>query len=98
MAIQKQKVPSPSEIKSTPQSFTPEELNQLKELRSEIGQLTAQMGQLYINKIKLEEAELKLKKELDTIEKKETNIAKTLSDKYGKGSIDLVSGTFTPTP
>ena len=96
MAIQKQKIPSPSEIKSSPQSFTPEELNQLKELRSEIGQLTAQMGQLYINKIKLEEAELKLKKELDTIEKKETNIAKTLSDKYGKGSIDLVSGTFTP--
>ena len=96
MAIQKQKVPSPSEIKSTPQSFTPEELNQLKELRSEIGKLTAQMGQLYINKIKLEEAELKLKKELVTIEKKETNIAKTLSDKYGKGSIDLVSGTFTP--
>ena len=96
MAIQKQKVPSPSEIKSTPQSFTPEELNQLKELRSEIGKLTAQMGQFYINKIKLEEAELKLKKELVTIEKKETNIAKTLSDKYGKGSIDLVSGTFTP--
>ena len=96
MAIQKQKVPSPSEIKSTPQSFTPEELNQLKELRSEIGQLTAQMGQLYINKIKLEEAELKLKKELVIIEKKETDIAKTLSDKYGKGSIDLVSGTFTP--
>ena len=62
MAIQKQKIPSPSEIKSSPQSFTPEELNQLKELRSEIGQLTAQMGQLYINKIKLEEAELKLKK------------------------------------
>ena len=96
MAIQKQKIPSPSEIKSSPQSFTPEELNQLKELRSEIGQLTAQMGQLYINKIKLEEAELKLKKELVIIEKKETDIAKTLSDKYGKGSIDLVSGTFTP--
>ena len=98
MAIQKQKIPSPSEIKSSPQSFTPEELNQLKELRSEIGQLTAQMGQLYINKIKLEEAELKLKKELVIIEKKETDIDKTLSDKYGKGSIDLVSGTFTPTP
>lgn len=97
MAIQKQKAPSPSELKSTPQSFTPEELTQLTELRSEISQLTAQMGQLYINKIKLEEAELKLKKELIQIEKKETNIAKKLSDKYGNGSIDLVSGTFTPT-
>ena len=54
------------------------------------------MGQLYVNKIKLEEVELKLKKELKSLEEKETNIAKKLSDKYGNGSIDLNSGTFTP--
>ena len=96
MAIQKQKAPSPSELKSTPQSFTPEELTQLTELRSEISQLTAQMGQLYINKIKLEEAEKTLRDELKTLEAKESSIAQTLSSKYGKGSIDLASGTFTP--
>ena len=54
------------------------------------------MGQLYINKIKLEEAEKTLRDELKTLEAKESSIAQTLSSKYGKGSIDLASGTFTP--
>jgi L-lysine 2,3-aminomutase len=96
MAIKDKKIPSPSEIKENPQSFSSEELNQLKELRSELSKLTAQIGQLYINKIKIEEVEKSLKKQLIHLEKKEADIAKTLSDKYGKGSIDLVSGTFTP--
>ena len=96
MAIQKQKIPSPQEVKSSPQSFSIEELNELKDLRSELNNLTARIGQLYVNKIKLEETEIKLKKELKVLEEKETNIAKKLSDKYGNGSIDLSSGTFTP--
>ena len=36
------------------------------------------------------------KEVLAELEKQEVNLAKTLSDKYGKGSIDLESGTFTP--
>ena len=96
MAIKDQKIPSPKDLKSLPQSFTEQELKELVDLRTEVSQLTAQMGQLYVNKIKLEEVELKLKKELKSLEEKETNIAKKLSDKYGNGSIDLNSGTFTP--
>tara|TARA_Y100000593_G_C4097476_1_gene231535 strand:+ start:286 stop:582 length:297 start_codon:yes stop_codon:yes gene_type:complete len=96
MAINKQKIPSPSEIKSSPQSFSKEELDQLKELRLQLNQTTFQLGQLYINKIKIENAESDLKKQYKTLEQKEKDIAKSLSDKYGKGSIDLDSGTFTP--
>ena len=51
MAIQKQKIPSPQEVKSSPQSFSIEELNELKNLRSELNNLTARIGQLYVNKI-----------------------------------------------
>ena len=83
MAIQKRKAPSPSTIKNSPQSFTKEELNQLKELRVKTNQLVGQFGQLHINQIKLEN----LKKQL----------TKELSKKYGDGSIDLETGTFTPT-
>ena len=54
------------------------------------------MGQISINEIKIEEAKDKLKKELSILETQESNMAKTLTDKYGKGSIDLESGTFTP--
>lgn len=96
MAIKDKKIPSPSDIKSGPQSFSEQELKELMNLKSEIAQLTAKMGQLYINKIKVEEAEILLKKELKSLEEKETTTAKKLSNKYGDGSIDLSSGTFTP--
>ena len=71
-------------------------VKELRELRYEMDQIILQFGQVEINKIKLEETELMLKKELKILEEKETNVAKKLSDKYGNGSIDLSSGTFTP--
>ena len=33
---------------------------------------------------------------MSTLENQETSIAKKLTDKYGKGSINLDTGTFTP--
>ena len=98
MAINKRKtpLPSPSKITSGPQSFTKDEINQLKELKIKLSDLTIQFGQLAINKTKLEEVEKSLKKQLSTLEKEESSIAKSLSNKYGNGSIDLDSGTFTP--
>ncbi len=96
MALKERKLPSPSEIKTTPQSFSQDEISQLKNLRNKINELSLQFGQLTINKIKLEETENKLKKQLNSLEEEESQIAKKLSDKYGDGSIDLNSGTFTP--
>ena len=95
MAI-KQKVPSPKEIKTTPQAFSQQELNEIKDLRDKVNQLSFQFGQLSIQKIKLEEQEISLKNQLNLIEKEESNLAKKLTTKYGKGSIDLETGTFTP--
>ena len=85
------KIPSPKET-----SFSQEELKQLRDLRSEIDQLAMQLGQLSINEIKLNDTKNKLKNSLLELEKKEINLAKTLSGKYGQGSIDIDSGTFTP--
>ena len=96
MAIKNQ-IPSPSEVKTSPTSFSKEALDQLKKLRTELSNMTAQFGQLYINKVKLEEQETLLKKQLAELEQKENTLAKELTDKYGKGSINLETGTFTPT-
>ena len=96
MAIQKNKIPTPTEIKSSPTSFTEEELKKLNNLSDSINELNSQFGIFYINKIKLEEAENTLRQKLKELEVEEKNMAKKLSDKYGKGSIDLKSGTFTP--
>jgi|TARA_R110002167_G_scaffold185389_1_gene385966 hypothetical protein len=90
------KIPSPSEVKSAPVSFSQEELNEIRDLRTELNQITFQLGQIKINKIRIENSEILIKKELFNLEEKESKIAKKLSDKYGKGSIDVETGTFIP--
>ena len=96
MALKERNIPSPSEIKSMPQSFSSEEINQLKDLRNKINQLALQFGELYIQKVKFEETETQLKTQLSSLEEEEAKLAKSLSEKYGDGSIDLESGTFIP--
>tara|TARA_R110002020_G_scaffold6422_4_gene27348 strand:- start:51 stop:344 length:294 start_codon:yes stop_codon:yes gene_type:complete len=95
MAIQ-QKIPTPQEVKSSPTSFTEQELKQLKDLRTKLNQITIKFGQVKVSQIKLKENEESLKKQLDILEKQELDIAKNLSNKYGKGSINIETGTFTP--
>ena len=96
MAIQDKRIPKPSDIKSSPTSFSEEELKEIKDLRMSLNTLTFQLGQVYIEKIKIEEQENIFKNQLKDLEKKEISIAKTLSSKYGKGSIDIETGTFIP--
>ena len=95
MAINK-KVPSQQEVKTSPQSFSQQELDEIKKLRDNLSELTFQLGQLSIQKIKVKDQEKKLINRLNSLEEKENSIAKKITDKYGKGSIDLETGTFTP--
>ena len=81
---------------NTPQKFTPEELTKIKDLQNKINNITTQMGQLYYRKIQLEKQEDALKKELYSVENEEQSLANELTKKYGKGSLDIDSGEFTP--
>ena len=96
MAIQDKKIPSPSNIKKSPTSFSEQELKEIKDLRMSLNTLTFQLGQVYIEKMKIEEQENIFKNQLKELEKNEITIAKKLSSKYGKGSIDIETGTFIP--
>ena len=96
MAIQDKKIPSPSNIKTLPTSFSELELKEIKDLRRSLNTLTFQLGQVYIEKMKIEEQENIFKNQLKELEKNEITIAKKLSSKYGKGSIDIETGTFIP--
>ena len=96
MAIQNKKIPKPSDIKKTPVSFSKEELKEIKDLRLSLDTVTFQLGRISVEKIKLEESENNLKNQLKNLEKKEISIAKKLSSKYGKGSIDIETGRFIP--
>ena len=77
--------------------FTPQEIEQLTNLQNNINQITLQFGQLQINKIKLKEQEETVKNQLLILEKEEKKLAQTFTDKYGKGSLDIETGEFTPT-
>ena len=96
MAIQDKRIPKPSDIKTSPTSFSKEELKEIKDLRLSLDTITFQLGQIVVEKIKLEDTEIQLKKQLKDLEIKEISIAKKLSSKYGKGSIDIETGTFIP--
>ena len=92
----KEKIPSPQEIKGEVQKFTQEEINTLKNFQLKLDQLVTQLGRVHLSKIKLNDQEEILKNEIKNIEKEEQELAKVLSDKYGKGSLDIETGTFTP--
>ena len=57
MAIQDKKIPTPSDIKSSPTSFSESELKEIKDLRLSLDTVTFQLGRISVEKIKLEEAE-----------------------------------------
>ena len=66
MAIQDKKIPKPSDIKSSPISFSEEELKEIKDLRLSLDTITFQLGRISIEKIKLEETQNNLKNQLKT--------------------------------
>ena len=77
-----------------PKKFTAEELQELQNLQEKINTLSYQFGQLQISKIKIQQQEDYLKSQLDSLNKKETNTAQKLTNKYGKGNLDLKTGEF----
>ena len=79
-----------------PKKFTQEELKELQDLQTKLNSLSFQFGQLQISKIKLQEQEDFLKNQLASLNKEETNVAKKLTGKYGKGNLDLETGEFIP--
>tara|TARA_A100001201_G_scaffold24525_1_gene27758 strand:+ start:230 stop:502 length:273 start_codon:yes stop_codon:yes gene_type:complete len=54
------------------------------------------LGNLAVRKINLENEETRLKQQLSTNSQKENELAQKLESKYGKGSVNLETGTFTP--
>ena len=82
---------SNSEVK-----FAPEEVEKIQNLQKDLNTTMFQFGQLKVNQIKLEQQEKFLQEKLSELEQQEKTIAKELTDKYGKGSLDIETGKFSP--
>jgi len=87
-----------------PIKFTDEELNSLKELRTNNANIVNQFGQVELEKFladkrmeQLSEARLQLEVQLEKLQERERELVKELNDKYGVGTVDIDSGVFVPT-
>ena len=76
--------------------FTEEELKSLQELQGTYNQITLAFGQLSLSRLGLDSQEEQLKTTLADTRTKENELAKSLTEKYGKGSLNIDTGEFTP--
>ena len=79
------------------QQFSKEDINEIKTLQNKGKNVIYQLGQLEDSLLKLEEQKSFLKKEFFSVQKEETKMADKLTKKYGKGSLNMETGEFTPT-
>ena len=72
------------------------DLNTLKQLQADTDKLVYNLGQLYVQKEKMNQTENELKQAIKVIEQREEELGKELSAKYGTGTVNIEAGTFTP--
>ena len=88
---------------SETKKFTDEELKEVQVLRDRMSKLVANFGELKLEQIlheqkakKLDLLETQFNKEYSDIQTKELELVKKFNEKYGRGTLDLDSGTFSP--
>ena len=84
------------------QKFTDDEMKQIQDLQKNYQDATATLGRLSVQEIILNQQIDTVANERETIEKAYTQLQKneqalvnTLNEKYGAGTLDIVSGEFT---
>ena len=88
--------PKPISNQTGPTKIDEKDLNTLKTLQQDTDKLIYNLGQLYVQKEKINQTENDLKKVIKEIEQREEDLGKELSAKYGIGSVNIEAGTFTP--
>lgn len=76
--------------------LTSEEIQQVKDLQSQNQALAVELGNLEVAKIQIELNHKELVQFFTELKSKEQELGKTLSEKYGNGTIDLDKGEFIP--
>ena len=85
--------------------FTDEELQSLQELQNTYASISTQFGQLKVSRMNLErqlnsldDAERTLEENWEENRKTESDLVKSLNEKYGAGSLNPTTGEFIPRP
>ena len=91
-----QQTPPQQGTSSNEVKFSDEDIKKIQKLQSDLNSTLFQFGQLKVSQLKLEQQEKLLQEQLSQLEQQEKDIAKELTDKYGKGSLDIETGNFSP--
>ena len=77
--------------------ITEQEIEKVKGLKVKFDQLVNTIGQVEVQLYNLQEQKKELQVSLLNIQKEELTLAKELEEKYGKGTVSLDTGEFSPT-
>jgi hypothetical protein len=78
--------------------LTQEELDKIQELQQKNQALVNELGAIELARLSVEGRRKNAEAFLDNLRKEEEELAKSLSETYGTGSIDLANGEFVPAP
>ena len=88
-----------------PVKFTDEELKSLQELQNTYASISTQFGQVKVSRINLEkqienldDAENQLEQSWEENRQTESDLVKSLNEKYGAGTLNPTTGEFIPRP
>jgi len=76
--------------------LTTDEIKDLGDIRNNFSKITLMIGEIEINIKGLEMRKEELMTNIQKLEEKQGDIRRKFEDKYGKGSISLDTGEFTP--
>tara|TARA_R110002020_G_scaffold421917_1_gene631132 strand:- start:293 stop:622 length:330 start_codon:yes stop_codon:yes gene_type:complete len=82
--------------KTKTKKFTEEELKTISEIKQIYDNTTLRIGQLHFEEKQLLKDRVELEKMFNNNREKEIKFAQELNDKYGKGTLDIETGIFTP--
>lgn len=77
-------------------NLSEEEVKVLKVLKQNTERITKEFGLIKLAEINIKKREQEAISMLDTLRKEEKQVVEVLEKKYGRGSIDIDKGTFTP--
>ena len=79
-----------------PIKVTEEEINSVKVLQDKYTEIVARLGQLQLDKSRINQLETELLENFKQLQKDEQSIVTEMNTKYGQGQLDVESGLFTP--
>ena len=89
--------------KQSETKFSDDEIKKIQEIQKSYSEITTQLGQVGIAKIRLREQEVSLAKEEDKlntsfvkIQNDEQKFLDEITKKYGQGTLNPETGVFTP--